>query len=710
MAASAASSSSSLRSRLLHSTTTTSIFSFLNSGDLSGALSAAAAAAAPLPSTALLRLLLLCSHRRSLPSALTATSLLPLSPSPSSTFLLNRAIETLALCGGLAHARALFDEMPRRDGGSWNALLAAHARAARPADALALFARMRSSGISPKGVTFASALSCCADLSDLSFAAQLHGLLLKLGFGCNIILCTALVDVYGKCRVVDDARKAFESMPSPNPVSWNVIIRRYLEVGRGDDAILMFFRMIQTGAVVPLNFTVSNALLACSDQSALIEGSLIHGMVVKIGYDHDALVRNSIVEMYAKCGALRDARRLFDVSGGKDVVLWTSIVSGYVSRGRISEAEELFEQMPERNVVSWNAMFAGYAQWSSWEKVFYLFHRMRKETEEIDLVTLGLILNACANLFDLEKGRQVHGFAYRRGFSFDLFFSNALLGMYAKCGRLRSAEILFSKLGPNRDRVSWNSLISGYERHCRSEEALNALTVMQSEACPNNSTFSSALAACANIFVLDQGKQIHGNMIRNGFEIDDIVRAALVDMYSKCRLIDYSIRVFKERRSEDVVVWNSMILGCAHNARGEYGLELFEEMRGHGIKADNVTFVGALLACISEGYVNLGQTYFNLMSEEYGIIPRIEHYKCMIELFGKHGFMVELEEFVERMPFEPTIAMWTRIFDSCREYGNRRLGERAARCINESNPLNPVRFEVLNSESDLALRESMDCT
>ncbi|OAY65668.1 Pentatricopeptide repeat-containing protein [Ananas comosus] len=251
--------------------------------------------------------------------------------------------------------------------------------------------------------------------------------------------------------------------------------------------------MIQTGAVVPLNFTVSNALLACSDQSALIEGSLIHGMVVKIGYDHDALVRNSIVEMYAKCGALRDARRLFDVSGGKDVVLWTSIVSGYVSRGRISEAEELFEQMPERNVVSWNAMFAGYAQWSSWEK-------MRKETEEIDLVTLGLILNACATYSISRKGDS----------SRLRLSANALLGMYAKCGRLRSAEILFSKLGPNRDRVSWNSLISGYERHCRSEEALNALTVMQSEACPNNSTFSSALAACANIFVLDKGKQIHG--------------------------------------------------------------------------------------------------------------------------------------------------------------------------------------------------------
>ncbi|XP_038977240.1 pentatricopeptide repeat-containing protein At3g26540-like [Phoenix dactylifera] len=226
---------------------------------------------------------------------------------------------------------------------------------------------------------------------------------------------------------------------------------------------------------------------------------------------------------------------------------------------------------------------------------------------------------------------------------------------------------------------------------------------MQWETCADEFTFSTILAACANIFMLEHGKEIHGYMIRNGFEMDVIIRGALVDMYSKCRLIEYGIKVFEMESSRDIVLWNSMILGCAYNGRGEYGLELFEAMRKDGIRADNVTLIGILLACISEGYVNLGRRYFDSMTEEYGIIPRVEHYECMIELLGKHGFMVELEDFVEHMPFEPTIPMWTRIFDCCREHGNRKLGERAARCISESNPLNPVQFEVLSPESS-------DCT
>ena len=135
-----------------------------------------------------------------------------------------------------------------------------------------------------------------------------------------------------------------------------------------------------------------------------------------------------------------------------------------------------------------------------------------------------------------------------------------------------------------------------------------------------------------------------------------------------------------------------IFFACAYNSKGDYGLELFDEMPKQGIGPDSVTFLGALVSCISEGHVGLGRSYFTLMTDEYSIVPRIEHYECMIELLGKHGYMVELEDFVEHMPFEPTTAMWLRIFDCCREYGNRKLGERAAQRINDSKPLTPVVF------------------
>ncbi|XP_038977239.1 pentatricopeptide repeat-containing protein At3g26540-like [Phoenix dactylifera] len=213
---------------------TASILPHLDSGDLPRAIAALAASAVPFPASVYARLLQLCSSRRALVEARRIEShLVAFSPSPS-TFLLNRAIETYANCGSLRDARELFDEMPKRDGGTWNAIIAACSRADQPEEALSLFSRMNRSGIRPKDVTLASVLGCCADLLALFLAKQIHGLILKLGFCLNVILGTSLVDVYGKCWVIDDARRMFDSIATPNAVSWNVIVRRYLERSRRD--------------------------------------------------------------------------------------------------------------------------------------------------------------------------------------------------------------------------------------------------------------------------------------------------------------------------------------------------------------------------------------------------------------------------------------------------------------------------------------------
>nr|UPT48767.1 pentatricopeptide repeat protein AaPPR772 [Agave angustifolia] len=133
--------------------------------------------------------------------------------------------------------------------------------------------------------------------------------------------------------------------------------------------------------------------------------------------------------------------------------------------------------------------------------------------------------------------------------------------------------------------------------------------VMQLDTKPNEKTFSAILVACADVFALEFDKQIHGYMLRNGFE-DVVTRALLVEMYSKCNLIEYSVKVFEGDSSRDIVLWNSMILGSAYNRRGEYGRKLFERMKEDGIQPDNITFTGVLLSCIGEWYVNLGKSCF----------------------------------------------------------------------------------------------------
>lgn len=597
--------------------------------------------------------------------------LISFTPKPP-IFLLNRAIETYGKCGCLADARELFDEMPQRDGGSWNAMITAYSQNGCPDKALGLFHSMNSSGIYSNEVTFAGVLGSCSSVLALWLSRQVHGLIIKYGFSGNVILESSLVDVYGKCRVMRETRKMFDEIENPNDVSWNVIIRRYLEVNDSKEAVLMFCMMVRTN-LRPLTFTVSNALVACSAMGGLKEGGQIHGYAIKINFSADEVVLSSLISMYTKCGDIESASLIFELPSSKNLINWTSMVFGYARSGKIRDARQLFDAMQERNIVSWNAMLAGYARSSQWDEAMDFIVLMCKETRELDNVTLGLILNACSALSDVEFGKQVHGYAYRHGFFSNLFVGNALLDMYGKCGNIKYSRDWFLQMSHLRDEVSWNALLTSHTRHRLSEQAMEFFWEMLGETIPSSYTFATLLAACANIFAIEPGKQIHAFMMRNSYLLDTVIIGALVDMYSKCRCINYALRVFREANSSDVILWNTMILGCVHNRRSAKVLELFELMEKEGVRPDHVTFQGLLLSCISEGCIELGRQYFDSMSSKYYVIPRLEHYQSMIELYGRHGFLDQLEDFMKKMPFEPTDVMLTRVLEFCQEHGHLRL-------------------------------------
>ncbi|XP_057975068.1 pentatricopeptide repeat-containing protein At3g26540 [Malania oleifera] len=671
------------------------VLSHLNAGRLQKAVSIIFTSPVLFPFSLYARLFQICSLKLAIVEARKLEShLVTFCPVPP-TFLLNRAISTYGKCGCLDDARELFEEMPQRDGGSWNAMITAYAQGGCAEEALLLFSCMNRSGVSANEITFASVLRSCAALLELFLSRQIHGHSVKYGFCRNVILKSSLVDIYGKCLVIGDARRMFDEIQNPNAISWNVIVRRYLKIGNGQEAVAMFFKMIEAD-VTPLSFTFSSALIACSSLCAVKEGIQIHGIAIRIGFEEDEGLSSSLIDMYVKCGDLESACRIFDQPGSKNLISWTSIVSGYALSGRTREARELFNQMPERNVISWNAMLTGYTRFFQWEEALGFVFHMRENTNNIDVVTLVLILNVCAGLSDVQLGKQVHGFIYRHNLFSDVLVGNALLDMYGKCGNLRSARVWFYQMSHWRDRVSWNALLTSCARHGLSEEAMMIFSEMQWETTPSKFTFGTLLAACANIFALEQGKQIHGFMIRNNYEIDVVIRGALVDMYSKCRCLQYSLKVFRETTSRDVVLWNTMVLGCCHNGGGSEVLELFGLMEEEGVKPDHVTLQGILLACICEGLVELGEKYFNSMGKEYCITPRLEHYECMIELYGRHGFVDKLEDFVKSMPFDPTAAMLIRVFDACREHGHLRLGEWASKQLNELNPPVPFQFEILD--------------
>ncbi|GFQ01643.1 pentatricopeptide repeat-containing protein at3g26540 [Phtheirospermum japonicum] len=674
---------------------TTTILNHVRLGRLSKAVSILFSSAVPFTPSLYAHLFRICASNKSIIETRKLEShLITFNPNPP-VFLLNRAIESYGKCNCLEDARELFDEMPTRDGGSWNTMITAYSRNRRPENALAMFSTMVSEGVLASEVTFASVLGSCAAVLELGLSKQVHGLVVKYGYVGNIILESSLVDAYGKCGAMIDSRRMFDEIEIPNDVSWNVIVRRYLEMGDGYEALRLFAKMIRSNTS-PLTFTVSNAILACSSFGGLKGGVQIHAFGIKNNLAHDEVVSSTLISMYAKFGDLRSAKKIFDLPVSKDQIDYTTMVSGYALSGKLKDARALFDEMPERNVKSWNVMLAGYTRSLKWDKALAFIMLMRKNTKDIDHVTLGLILNVSAAIPDLELGKQVHGYAYRNGFHSNLFFGNALLDMYGKCGNLKRARVWFYEMSHLRDKVSWNNLLTSYARHGLSEEAMSIFWKMLEETKPSKFTFGTLLAACANIFALGTGKQVHAFMLRNGYDFDIVISGALVDMYSKCRCVEYAIRVFKEAHSKDAILFNSMILGCLHNGMGEKVVEIFEKMEVERVRPDHTTFQGVLWACIGEGRVELGRRYFDAMSDKYWLLPRLEHYDSMIEMYGLHGYMDELEVFVKNMPFEPTVAMLTKVFDFCRKHRCVGLGEWACGRLNELNPLVPLRFEIID--------------
>ncbi|CAA0809981.1 Pentatricopeptide repeat-containing protein [Striga hermonthica] len=675
---------------------TPTILNHLRFGRLSKAVSVLFSSAVPFPFSLYADLLRVCASE----NAVTETRklechLLTFNPDPPS-FLLNRVIESYGKCGSLVDARELFEQMPNRDGGSWNAIIGAHSRNELPRAALGLFAQMAQEGVRPSEVTLATVLGSCRDLLELWMSRKVHGLVVKYGYVGNIILESSLVDVYGKCGVMADARRMFDDIENPNDITWNVIIRRYLDTGQGSEGLKMFREMVRT-KVNPLCHTVSNAILACSGSGGVRVGIQIHGYSVKINLECDEVVTSTLIGMYSKCGDLESTRRIFDYPDSKHLINYTSLVSGYATSGRLAEARAVFDEMPERTVISWNVMLAGYTRVSKWDEALAFVMLMRKKTRDMDHVTLGLILNICAAIPDLELGKQAHGYAYRQGYHSNLYVANALLDMYGKCGNLNKARVWFYQISHLRDKVSWNALLTGHARHGLSEEAMEIFGKMLEETKPSKFTFATLLAACANIYALEFGKQVHAFMVRNHYDFDIVINGALVNMYLKCRCIEYAMRVFEWACSKDVILFNSMILGCSHNGMGSEVVRFFEEMESEGFRPDHVTFQGVLRACISEGWVELGKRYFELMSDKYYLSPQVEHYDSIIELYGHHGLMDELEVFVKEMPFDPTVRMLTKVVDFSREYECLRLGEWACSRLNELNPPVPFQFDIADN-------------
>lgn len=247
--------------------------------------------------------------------------------------------------------------------------------------------------------------------------------------------------------------------------------------------------------------------------------------------------------------------------------------------------------------------------------------------------SLNFLLQRCMKSKAIEPCKQVHALLLTSSHTDDNFFLGKLLGVYASCGDLDSAKLIFQET-ENPNVFAFNWMISAFNFHGYHEEAFRYLSVLQeSTRCrPNKHTFSVLLKACLGLMDVNKGKEVHGVIYRMGYDSVVSLCNALIDMYSKCGNIQYAGKVFDIMSERDVASWTSMICGYSNLGMIEKSLNLFEKMRHEGIEPNEFTWSAMISAHARRGDCDSAFDFFSRMHSE-GLVADLATWNSMISGF-----------------------------------------------------------------------------
>ncbi|CAA6665184.1 unnamed protein product [Spirodela intermedia] len=585
----------------------------------------------------------------------------------------------------LGEMAALFAENPTTNVVVWNAAIAGAVRNGEHRLALGMFLQMAGGISSPNEFTFSAVLTACAGAGELPVGRAVHGLVVKSGAGGDVVVGSALVDLYAKCGDTGGAASQFSEMTAHNVVSWTTLISAFsLQDPRR--AFSLFGAMRATAAAGEMNrYTLTSVLAACGSPDMTAEAAQLHGCICKSGFSGDPVVRAAMVNAYAKAGKLpkgRDVgssaamisafamnpaksfqafrRMLRDglkpdeicccsqvhslvVKSGLVVFLPVAgaLLTMYSKCGSLCDSKEFFREMPEKDGIAWTSMIAGLAEHGRADEALDLFREMMvmmSETTtatavaELDETTLSYAVTACAELRNLDAAVVA-----------------ALISMYSKCGALSAAAGVFRTADhKNQNQLAWSAMVAGYARNGAAGEALSTFIGMLAAGLgADHFACSAAAAAAGELCKPAAGKQLHALATKTGTISDLSVGSAVVAMYAACGSIQDSRRAFDQVTEPDVVA-------------AEEALRIFDQMRRKGTTPDSLTFVTLLSACSHCGMMEEGLRLFRSMEEDHGVKPEAAHYACVVDLLGRAGKVKEAAAFIEDMAAEPTAAVWDR--------------------------------------------------
>ncbi|XP_057459663.1 pentatricopeptide repeat-containing protein At1g08070, chloroplastic-like [Actinidia eriantha] len=446
------------------------------------------------------------------------------------------------------YAISIFDKLEEPDSSDYNIMIRGFTSKQSPNEALILFKEMCEKSVQPDEFTFPCILKACSRVHGLKEGMQIHGHVMKSGFGSNGLVQNTLIHLYGNCGEIGVARHVFDAMSERNVITWNSMIAGYTRSGCWEEVVELFRNMIEMDVGYDV-VTLVCVLTACGRLADVELGEWVDEYAEVNGLKGNPTLVTSLVDMYAKCDRVETARRLFD-------------------------------QMPQKDVVAWSAMISGYSQANQGREALALFHKMRKTNVEPNEVTMVSVLSSCAVLGALETGEWVHSYIKKKRMKLTVNLGTALVDFYVKCGSLESGIEVFKKM-PSRNVLSWTVLIQGLASNGQGKRAIEFFNLMLEENIkPNDVTFLGVLCACNHAGLFDEGRGFLDSMSRD-FDIEPRIEhyGSMVDILGRAGLIEEAYQFIKNMPIEpNAVIWRTLLASCKIHKNVEIGEESLQNI------------------------------------------------------------------------------------------------------------------------------------
>ncbi|CAN4090333.1 unnamed protein product [Withania somnifera] len=419
--------------------------------------------------------------------------------------------------------------------------------------------------ITQKFITF---LAKCKSISQFK---KLHALLITCGiyketkFNSRILYFTSLSDF----SYIDYAHNIFSQIENPTIFDYNALIRGYASSKNPCKALSLFVDMLKN-EVFPNHFTYPFVVKCLAKLCEVRIGRSVHGGVVKNGYDVDLYVCNSLIHMYGSCGDVLCARKVFDEMPLRNLVSWNSMLDGYGKCGDVVLMREVFDGMVERDVVSWSSLIDGYVKDGEYSEALAMFGRMRVEGPKANEVTMVSVLGACAHLGALEQGREMHGYVVENRLSMTLVLRTSLVDMYAKCGAVEEALVVFREgLGRKTDVLIWNAMIGGLATHGLVNESLELYKEMQVlKVRPDEITYLCLLCACAHGGLVKEAWCFFDSLGKDGMTAKCEHYACMMDVLARAGRLNEAYQFLCEMPMEPTAsMLGALLSGCINNGK-----------------------------------------------------------------------------------------------------------------------------------------------